>query len=85
MRSKLDTVTLPVFTNAAAAWIHPIACPTQPRLMKCDSLCLTVIQDSLKSEHEVKVFYSDADLRQPSQIKHLVDSVADKLGGVWHA
>ncbi|GBF99376.1 3-hydroxybutyrate dehydrogenase [Raphidocelis subcapitata] len=47
-----------------------------------DHATIASLQDQLRSEHQVNVFYSDADLRQPSQIKRLVDSVADKLGGV---
>jgi hypothetical protein len=39
-------------------------------------------QASLKAEHGVNVFYSDADLKQPKQIKTLVDTAADKLGGM---
>ncbi|KAI8471913.1 MAG: hypothetical protein J3K34DRAFT_415626 [Monoraphidium minutum] len=47
-----------------------------------DRATIQNIQAQLRSEHEVDVFYSAADLKQPPQIKTLVDSVADKLGGL---
>jgi NAD(P)-dependent dehydrogenase (short-subunit alcohol dehydrogenase family) len=38
-------------------------------------------QDQLRSDHGVRVHYSDADLRKPAAIKAMVDGAADKLGG----
>ncbi|KIY95865.1 hypothetical protein MNEG_12096 [Monoraphidium neglectum] len=47
-----------------------------------DAKTIQGIQDQLRGDHGVRVFYSNADLRQPSQIKGLVDGAADKLGGL---
>lgn len=47
-----------------------------------DKGAIANIQDSLKAEYGVRVAYSDANLMDPPQIKKMVDSVADKMGGL---